>query len=226
MLAVWPTVDMCVKLPMLRPMDTPPSRQRGSKDLWLNAAYELLISEGIGAVKVMSLAKELNLTRTGFYWFFKDIAELHSAMVQRWESQNTATLIARCNAEASNICDALFNLMDCWLDPRLFDARLDLAIRNWARIDTGLQQRLTDADSRRIDAVANMFTRHAFSKEQADVRSLTVIYTQIGYISMQLAETKEERLARVQHYVELFAGVRPAPQDINTFLTRHQRGEN
>lgn len=202
-------------------MDASSSRQRGSKELWLNAAYELLISEGIDAVKVMPLAKRLNLTRTGFYWFFEDIAELRRAMVERWESKNTGNLIDRCNVDASNISEALFNLMDCWLDPTLFDARLDLAIRNWARVDTDLQRRLSEADSQRINAVAAMFTRHDFSSEQADVRSLTVIYTQIGYISMQVEENRDERLARVQHYVELFAGVRPLADDVEEFLNRH-----
>ena len=45
-------------------------RERGSRDRWLNAAYQLLILGGIEAVKIMPLAKRLNLTRTGFYWFF------------------------------------------------------------------------------------------------------------------------------------------------------------
>ncbi|MEP2921580.1 TetR/AcrR family transcriptional regulator [Sulfitobacter sp.] len=205
----------------LKIMKSPPSRQRGSKELWLNAAYELLIAEGIDAVKIMPLAKVLNLSRTGFYWFFEDIAELHSALVQRWESKNTGHLIQQCNLEASNICEALFNLMDCWLDPTLFDAPFDLAIRNWARVDTDLEQRIQDADRRRISAVTRMYERHAFSKEQAEVRGLTVIYTQIGYFSMQVTENSAERLARVQHYVELFAGVSPSQKDIDAFLSRH-----
>lgn len=203
-------------------MNAPSSPQRGSKGLWLNAAYELLISEGIDAVKIMPLAKVLNLSRTGFYWFFKDIAELHGKMVQRWESKNTGNLVERCDLEALSICEALFNLMDCWLDPTLFDAPLDLAIRNWARVDPDLGQRIREADNKRIDAVARMFARHGFSNEQADVRSLTVIYTQIGYISMQVTENKAERLARVQHYVELFANVRPTACEVQRFLARHQ----
>lgn len=202
-------------------MKSPTSRQRGSKELWLDAAYELLIAEGIDAVKIMPLAKALNLSRTGFYWFFEDIAELHGALVQRWESKNTGHLIQQCNLEASNICEALFNLMDCWLDPTLFDAPFDLAIRNWARVDTGLEQRIQEADRRRISAVTHMFERHAFSQEQAEVRGLTVIYTQIGYISMQVTENAAERVARVQHYVELFAGVSPSRSDVCMFLKRH-----
>lgn len=207
---------------MLNDMNAPSSRQRGSRDIWLNAAYELLISEGIDAVKIMPLAKRLNLTRTGFYWFFKDISELHDAMVRRWENKNTGNLIVQCNLDASNICQALFNLMDCWLNPALFDSPLDLAIRNWARVDADLQRRLSEADSRRIDAVVDLFARHGFSKEQADVRSLTVIYTQIGYISMLVNEDRESRLARVQHYVELFADVRPSDKDVQAFLGRHR----
>lgn len=202
-------------------MNTSPSRQRGSKELWLDTAYEVLVSDGIDAVKVMTLAKKMNLTRTGFYWFFADLNELHSAMIERWENQNTGNLVERCNMKASSICEALFNVMDCWLDPSLFDAGLDLAIRNWARVAPDLQRRLNNADRLRIDAVADMFRRHGFSQAQADVRSLTVIYTQIGYISMQITENDVERLARVQHYVELFAGVQPPKCDVAMFLKRY-----
>lgn len=202
-------------------MTSPASRQRGSKDLWLAAAYDLLISGGIDAVKVMPLAKRLNLTRTGFYWYFEDLSELHSAMVQRWESQNTGTLVARCAAPAATLCEALFNLMDCWLDPALFDARLDLAIRNWARVSPDLQARLARADRRRIAAVAELFARHGVPADRAEVRAMTVIYTQTGYISMQVEEPRPDRLARVQHYVEIFAGTAPAQREVDRFLARH-----
>ncbi len=203
-------------------MSDTPTRQRGSKEIWRNAAYELLISDGIGAVKIMPLAKRLNLTRTGFYWFFEDISELHASMVRRWESKNTGNLVSQCSADASGIAEGLFNLMDCWMNPTLFDARLDLAIRNWARVDADLQLRVTEADTGRIKAVAEMFAQHGFTREQAEVRSLTVIYTQIGYISMQVSENPQERLARMQHYVELFAGAAPNPRDVDKFMARHQ----
>ncbi|WP_106744324.1 TetR/AcrR family transcriptional regulator [Yoonia maritima] len=196
-------------------------RPRGSKDVWLNAAYELLIEGGIDAVKVMPLAKRLNLSRTGFYWYFEDLAELHRAMIERWEEKNTGNLVARCNLAAANIGDALFNVMDCWLDPALFDAKLDLAIRNWARIDTGLKHRLSQADDLRIQALADMFIRFGYSSEQAQVRSLTVVYTQIGYISMHVEEDWNDRLKRVPHYVELFSGLSPLTADVEQFLNRH-----
>ncbi|WP_394199968.1 TetR/AcrR family transcriptional regulator [Litoreibacter albidus] len=197
------------------------SRQRGSKNLWLNAAYEMLVSDGIDAVKIMALAKKLNLSRTGFYWFFADLKELHAAMIERWENKNTGTLVERCKRPASNIDEGLFNLMDCWLDPSLFDARLDLAIRNWARMDDDLQRLVNEADSLRIKAIADLFERHGFPPDQAYVRSLTVVYTQIGYISVGVEEARQDRLARVQHYVEIFSGTVPSTKDVEGFLARH-----
>ncbi|MFK7762148.1 MAG: TetR/AcrR family transcriptional regulator [Roseobacter sp.] len=202
-------------------MNISQSRQRGSKKIWLDAAYRMLIADGIEAVKVMALAKELNLSRTGFYWFFTDLNELHIALIDRWESQNTGNLVGRCTMDASSIGEALFNVMDCWLDTSLFDARLDLAIRNWARIDPDLQQCVADADAIRIAALAKMFSHHGYSAKQAEARSLTVIYTQIGYVSMQIQEVRQERLARVQHYVEVFSGTVPFAQDVDRFLMRH-----
>jgi len=197
-------------------------RQRGSKEIWLNAAYELLISGGIEAVKVMVLARHLDQTRTSFYWYFKDIGELHDSMIARWEAQNTGQLVGRCEMHAETISEALFNLMDCWLDPSLFDSTLDLAIRNWARTDPALQERLDAADAQRIAAIEAMFRRFGYSREQAEVRGLTVIYTQIGYISMRVTEDRQERLARVRHYVELFAGCVPDEAEVDAFCARHR----
>ncbi|MCJ8336044.1 MAG: TetR/AcrR family transcriptional regulator [Epibacterium sp.] len=196
-------------------------KQRGSRDIWLKAAYDLLISDGIDAVKVMTLARRLNLTRTGFYWFFKDLADLHSAMIKRWESKNTGNLIAMCGRETASVSEAMFNLMDCWLDRALFDAPLDLAIRNWGRINPELQAKIDAADAARIAAVSQIFERFGYSKEQSEVRGMTVIYTQIGYISMDVEENPTERLARVQHYVELFTGVRATDAEVDSFLERH-----
>jgi AcrR family transcriptional regulator len=167
------------------------------------------------------LARRLSLTRTGFYWFFEDLADLHAAMIARWENKNTGNLIAMCRKDASTVSKALFNLMDCWLDQTLFDAPLDLAIRNWGRTNPALQAKIDQADAERIAAVSQIFERFGYSAEQAEVRGMTVIYTQIGYISMDVREHPSERLARVQHYVELFTGARTTTSEVDEFLNRH-----
>jgi AcrR family transcriptional regulator len=196
-----------------------PDRQ--SEADWLQAAYELLTEAGVDAVKIMPLAKRLGVSRTSFYWHFKDRDALLEAMVNRWEQKNTGNLIARTEAYAESIAEAVFNLFDCWIDDDLFDAPLDLAIRNWARNDADLGQRVDQADTRRKRAMAAMFVRFGFDQTQAEVRALTMLYTQVGYISMQIEEDREGRINRMPDYIEVYTGQRPTSREWQRFRARH-----
>ena len=44
--------------------------RRTTRDDWINLAMNILISEGVGNLKVMYLAQKLNVSRSSFYWFF------------------------------------------------------------------------------------------------------------------------------------------------------------
>lgn len=200
-------------------IDIAPSRS--TEDAWLKAAYDVLTESGVESVKIMPLAKRLGLTRTGFYWHFKDRDALLEAMIRHWEDKNTGNLVARCEAYSETICEAVLNLFDCWLDDSLFDAPLDLAIRNWARNDPNLKTRLDRADQRRMAAMQAMFLRHGYGRSEAETRTFTMIYTQIGYISMQIRESREIRLSRMPDYVKVFTGHSPSNPEIRRFLGRH-----
>ena len=126
---------------------------RGSADLWLDAAYQMLIESGVDSVKVMPLAEKLGLSRTSFYWHFSDREALLAGLIARWESRNTANLIARAELPAATITEAVLHLCDCWIWPELFDSRLEFAIRTWALTDTTLAETLAQADATRIAAI-------------------------------------------------------------------------
>ena len=196
-------------------------RPRASEKMWLDAALALLIDAGVDAVKVMPLAKELGLTRTGFYHHFRDREALLDAMIARWEEKNTGNLVARCEAYAETICEAMFNLQDCWIDRSLFDAPLDNAIRHWSRNDIALKDRLDEADARRKSAISAMFQRHGYSEADAEVRTMAILYTQVGYISMEIEEDPDGRIDRVPAYVELFTGQHPTNAEIKRFRSRN-----
>lgn len=200
----------------------PLPRTRANREVWLDAAYDLFVTEGIEAVKIMPLAKKLNLTRTGFYWHFKDLSDLHDAIIDIWQTRNTGIVLERCAAPAQSLCEALFNLIDCWIDNRLFDAPLDLAIRNWARSDARLQALVDRSDEARLKAVTAVFERFGRTGDAAHYRALTVILTQTGYYSMQVAEPRLQRAIAACQYVEIFAGEPPSQSEINVFLDRHR----
>jgi len=195
---------------------------RGSETLWLDAAYQLLIESGVDAVKVMPLAKSLGLSRTSFYWHFSDREALLSALIERWQQKNTANLIIQTQLPAESISEAIFNLFDCWVNPELFDARMDFAIRNWAQQSASLKQRLQETDLQRIGAIYQMFLKFNYSQEQANARAHTVYYTQVGYITMMVDEPMPERLQLTPAYIENFTGRHPSEREISDFMQRHQ----
>ncbi|MEM7238576.1 MAG: TetR/AcrR family transcriptional regulator [Pseudomonadota bacterium] len=194
---------------------------QGSPEIWLQAAYEVLTDAGVSSVKIMTLAKRTGLTRTGFYWHFRDLDALLDALVDRWEATNTGNLVARAGGPAETITEAILYLFDCWIDPHLFDARLDLAIRNWALLDPGVKARLDRADAERTHALIAMFERFGYTRDEAEVRSLSVLYTQIGYISMGVSDPLELRQARIPYYAEVFTGLAPDGAELADFRQRH-----
>ncbi|MEH6825313.1 MAG: TetR/AcrR family transcriptional regulator [Motiliproteus sp.] len=207
---------------MKKVVATKQSGWRGSVDLWLDEAYKMLVESGVESVKVMPLAKALNMSRTSFYWHFEDREALLDALIRRWQKQNTGNLIVQTEVYAETVTEAVLNLFDCWLNPALFDARMDFAIRNWAQQSAALKKRLEQTDQERITAIRGMFSRFGFDEEQADTRAHTVYYTQVGYISMMVDEPVSDRLRRVPTYVESFAGSYPTESEIARFIARHQ----
>lgn len=203
-----------------RPQDPPARGWRGTPEIWLKAAHGLLIEAGVDAVKVAPLAARLGLSRTSFYHHFTDREALLEALLARWEG-NSRSLIGRAGAYAETLPEAMLNVFDCWLDPTLFDAAMDFAVRNWALSAPEVSLRMRGADAARLAALSSLFARFGCLPAEADTRARTVYLTQVGYISIGSQETLDERLERVPGYVETFTGRAPSQNEIARFRARH-----
>ena len=206
---------------------TQDSGWRGSAAGWLEAAYDALKESGVDAVRVMPLAKRLNLSRTSFYGHFSDRNDLLDALITQWQTKNTGNLVKRTEDYAETITEAILNLFDLWLLPELFDSRLEFAMRNWAHADTDLTPMLEEADRVRIEAFTAMFERFGYEHASADVRANTMYLTQIGYISIvkdRPSEPLGPRLQRMPHYIEIFTGKAVSDAEFARFRARHPLG--
>jgi len=194
---------------------------RGTPDLWLDAAYSLLVESGVEAVKVMPLAERLGLSRTSFYWHFPDREALLAGLIDRWKAKNTGNLVARCEAPAATIPEALLNLFDCWYDDGLFDSRLEFAMRTWSLTDPAVAAAMSEADATRVAAITTLFRRFGYGEAEADTRARTLYLTQVGYIAVRSEEDLEVRMARNPAYVLTFCGIAPTPEEDAAFRARH-----
>src|SRR5580693_9447767 len=59
------------------------------REIWLDTARQALIEEGTAGVEINKLAKRLGSSRGGFYWFFKDRAQLLDELLAYWVQTST-----------------------------------------------------------------------------------------------------------------------------------------
>ncbi|KAA0980403.1 TetR/AcrR family transcriptional regulator [Pseudomonas sp. ANT_H12B] len=190
---------------------------RGSVNGWLEAAYDALKESGVDAVRVMPLAKRLNLSRTSFYWFYADREQLLAALLARWRDKNTGGLVRQCDSYAESISEAILNVFECWVNPDLFDSQFEFAVRSWALQSDEVAAEIAVADETRINALAGMFRRFGYEAEAADARARTIYLTQIGYISMKTSEDIVVRFRRIPQYVTVFTGKAPKRRELDRF---------
>lgn len=200
---------------------TSDSGWRGSPEGWLEAAYACLLESGVESVKILPLAKRLNLSRTSFYWFFKDREELLDALIARWREKNTGNLVKQSEAYAETLAEAMLNVFDCWLDKDLFDSQFEFAVRSWALQSPDILAEVQAADQARIEALGRMFVRFGYDEGAADVRARTTYLVQIGYISMQSTEDIALRMKRIPDYIAIYTGEIPRKRELDRFFARH-----
>lgn len=200
--------------------DALPGNVKVTREDWLRVAMDLLISDGVSEVKVLTIGERLGVSRSSFYWYFKSRKDLLGQLLAEWERTNTGILIDHTKLPAADIVAAVNNFFLCVVDPDGFNHQLDFAVREWARRDGAVRRVIDRSDTARTDALAAMFARHGYPPEEADIRARVLYYQQIGYYALELNETLEERLARVPGYLHAFTGVRPSPEAIAWFRER------
>lgn len=191
-----------------------------TRDDWINAALTILIEKGAGEVKILTLAERLGCSRSNFYWFFKDRDALLGELLAHWQSKNTAAIVDRATRPATRISQGVLNIFDCWADATLFDARLDFAVREWARRSDAVAGEVARADALRLQAIATLFSRFGATPTQAIVRARTLYFMQLGYYALEIQETAQERMALLPDYIEAFCGEAPDPEDTRRFKLR------
>ena len=193
------------------------SQGRSTREDWLKLALETLIRDGIDRVKVQIMAKQLNVSRSSFYWYFKSPQDLNDQMLDHWLAKNTGPIIQRALRPAQTITEAILNVFECWANEELFDPRLDIAVRLWARRDADVLAVVVSADQQRLDALTSMFTRHGFPPDEALVRARVLYFTQVGQYSLDIKEDMTLRFSRTRAFVRTFSGQTPTDAEVERF---------
>ena len=123
---------------------------RTPRDRWIEEGLRALAEGGPDAVRVEALAKALGVTKGGFYGYFADRDALLTAMLDTWEREATDEVLARVERHGHDPKARLRRAgMLTFSSDRLLP--IDLAIRDWARRDRVVAERLRHVDNRRME---------------------------------------------------------------------------
>lgn len=187
-----------------------------TRDDWIQAAVAALEDEPIDRLKVLSLAKALDVSRSSFYWYFAEPDDLLDELLAIWE-HNTESIVERSNRPASTPTEACLGVFECWADQKLYNPTLDLAVRDWGRRDRNIANRVETADSQRLNALARMFARHGFDDPEATVRARLLYHSQVGYYAVGTDEPLAMRLAYLPYYLRAMTGTDPTTGEVDAF---------
>lgn len=197
----------------------PQTGPRVTREDWLTVARDVLVSEGVAEVKVLAIGERLQVARSSFYWYFRSRKDLLDALLADWESTNTAVLVRYCEMPSPTITGAVCNFFRCFIDPGLFDQRLDFAVREWSRRDGSVRRVIDQADDTRVAAVAAMYRRYEYSDYEADARARILYFMQLGYHALDQREPMRIRVGRMEGYLLGFTGRAPDPVETAELAT-------
>ena len=189
------------------------SRQSLTPETWIDAATEVLVERGIDHVRVDVLATQLGVTRGSFYWHFRDREDLLRRVLEAWRHRATTELTRRLTAAGQDARDQLRDVISLPHRGRAAAraARIELAIRAWARRDAMARAALDEADASRIDYHRLIFESLGFEHQEARLRAFVLYSCEVAESLLHRQGPKTDQLAR-QRFLEVLmqTPVKPA----------------
>jgi AcrR family transcriptional regulator len=176
---------------------------RTPRERWVEAGLQALADGGPNAVRVEALAKQLGVTKGGFYGFFADREALLAAMLDTWERESTDDVLARVEREGGDPQTRITRAgLLTFSSDRLLP--IDLAVRDWARHDEAVAERLRRVDNRRMALLREMISTFCPDPAEVEARSLLAFCLAIGehFLAADHADyTRGQALARAADFL-------------------------
>lgn len=169
--------------------------KRISKSDWLERALEVLSAEGVQGIRVERLARDLKISKSGFYWHFADRVDLLRQLLDYWAYEFTKVVTQ--NQELLKVSPKVrLNQIASLLRNHNL-TKYELSIRAWAAYDPKVAEIVAQVYRQRMDYIREVFRQLGFSGDELEMR--TTLY--ICYHSWEttvLGGESERKLARLQ----------------------------
>ena len=171
-----------------------------SAERWAEAALDVIARDGVAAVAVEPLAKELGVTKGSFYWHFPNREALLEAALELWERRETGGVIDKVRREENprGRIETLFR--EVLGDRRTSPLYLALSAASGDRRIGAAVRRVAE---RRLEFMAECFAALGLGEEDARRRAVMAYSLYLGMLQLQRdAKHALPRSADMQRFVD------------------------
>ena len=144
-------------------------RKRFSKEKWLDAALEILASQGVDQLTINNLSRTVGVAKTSFYAYFQDRQDLLNHMLNYWVLNYSLVITEKPHRQPLEPAERLMAIIDNVMQNKLL--KYDLAIVAWANHDKSVRCRLEGVYSQLEEMIRRVFADAGFDEEQQKVRA-------------------------------------------------------
>ena len=144
----------------------------GTGEVWIAAGFAEIARSGVEGVRVEVLAKNLGVTKGGFYRRFKDRAALLSDMLAGWSVGRIAAIEQQASLDGETARDRLKALILLYSERTNTEGMaIELAIRQWARSDPAAAEAVGQVDAARLKNVGRLYRAVGLEADDADAQA-------------------------------------------------------
>jgi AcrR family transcriptional regulator len=141
-------------------------------ETWIEAGFAEIARSGVEGVRVEVLAKNLGVTKGGFYRRFRDRAALLEAMLQNWRDGRIAAIEKQTSLDGTSARERLKALIALYSERMNTEGMgIELAIRQWARSDELAAAAVAGVDAARLKNVGQLYRATGLSGDEADAQA-------------------------------------------------------
>lgn len=175
-------------------------------ETWIEAAKDCLLREGIAGVRIDRLASKLNVSRGGFYHYFRDRADLLDQLLEHWQRNCRFFPDESILAEEGSARRWLDRVARHFIELDGYDYRFDLAVRGWARSHARAARAIERADHHRLTILEKFFDALGYDDASSRIRARIFYYQQIGYYALGVSQDPAGRRRMLDDYLNLLCG--------------------
>lgn len=143
---------------------------RTPRRMWIDEGLRALAARGPEAVQIESLARALGVSKGGFYGYFDGRNALLEEVLDTWVLRSTEHVIERVEREGGDPMARARQAAELTFSTELLP--VDLAVRDWARRDPAVAERLRHVDNVRIDYLRTLLRPVCADDEDLEARCL------------------------------------------------------